>query len=74
LAYRRRRKKKKKSKEKSYLARNLINFWEMRTSRLRLKVVRVTKITKTRMENRKLTKAKLATSRKRMTWSRTLAR
>ena len=36
----------------------------MRTSRLKHKVVKVTKITRIRMENRKRTKAKLALNRK----------
>ena len=35
----------------------------MRTSKLKLKVVRVMKITRTRMENKKRTKVKLASSR-----------
>ena len=53
-------------KERSYLARNLINFWEMRTSRLRHKVVKVMKIIRIRMVNRKRIKAKLASNKIKM--------
>ncbi len=66
LQGRTRRTKKRKPRERSYLARNLINYWEMRTSRLRHKAVRATKITRIRMENKKRTKVKLDISKKKM--------